>query len=76
MKAITTRSMEDDTIDLIDLRDFTPGKPISIQLTHADGSQETILANHSYNEGQIQWFKEGSALNLIKKQKLIKSLEE
>ena len=59
---------EDDTIDLIDLKDFAPGKPITIQLTHADGSQETIMANHSYNEGQIAWFKEGSALNLIKKQ--------
>jgi aconitate hydratase len=60
--------LEDDTIDLIDLRDFAPGKPITLKLTHSDGSEDTIVSNHSYNEGQIQWFKEGSALNLIKKQ--------
>ncbi len=59
---------EDDTFDLIDLDVFAPGKPITIKLTHKDGSEETITANHSYNEGQIQWFREGSALNLIKKQ--------
>ena len=60
--------LEDDTIDLIDLKDFAPGKPITIQLIHADGSKDTIMANHSYNEGQIEWYKQGSALNLIKKQ--------
>lgn len=60
--------LEDDTFDLVDLNAFAPGKPITIKLTHKDGSEETILTNHSYNEGQIQWFKEGSALNLIKKQ--------
>ena len=60
--------LEDDTIDLIDLKEFAPGKPITLKLTHSDGSEETIVANHSYNEGQIQWFREGSALNLIKKQ--------
>ncbi len=59
--------LEDDTFDLIDLQDFTPGRPIAIKLTHADGSVDTIQTNHSYNEGQIQWFREGSALNLIKK---------
>lgn len=59
---------EDDTIDLMDLQEFSPGKPLSIKLTHQDGSEEVIMANHSYNEGQIQWFREGSALNLIKKQ--------
>ena len=62
------RILEDDTFDLINLQDFTPGKPITIKLTHADGSEDTIQTNHSYNEGQIQWFREGSALNLIKKQ--------
>jgi aconitate hydratase len=60
--------LEDDTFDLIDLQDFSPGKSIAIKLTHADGSVDTIQTNHSYNEGQIQWFREGSALNLIKKQ--------
>ncbi|GJM30387.1 MAG: aconitate hydratase [Cyclobacteriaceae bacterium] len=60
--------LEGDTIDLIDLNEFTPGKPITIKLTHEDGSEDIIMANHSYNDGQIQWFREGSALNLIKKQ--------
>ena len=59
---------EDDTIDLIDLKEFAPGKPISIRLSHQDGTEDIIMANHSYNEGQIQWFREGSALNMIKKQ--------
>ncbi len=59
---------EDDTFDLTDLKDFAPGKPLTIKITHADGSEEIIITNHSYNQGQIEWFKEGSALNLIKKQ--------
>ena len=59
---------EDDTLDLIDLKDFAPDKPLTLKLTHKDGSEETILVDHSYNQGQIQWFREGSALNLIKKQ--------
>ena len=52
----------------MDLVDFAPGKPLTIELVHADGSSDTILANHTYNEQQIEWFKAGSALNLIKKQ--------
>jgi aconitate hydratase len=59
---------EDDTLDLIDLKDFAPDKPLTLKLTHEDGTEETILLDHSYNQGQIQWFREGSALNLIKKQ--------
>jgi aconitate hydratase len=59
---------EDDTFDLIDLKDFAPGKSITLKLNHIDGSEDIIQTNHSYNEGQIQWFREGSALNLIKKQ--------
>ncbi len=61
------RIQQDDTFNFIDLKDFAPGKSLSIELVHADGSKENILANHSYNEQQIQWFREGSALNLIKK---------
>jgi aconitate hydratase len=57
--------LEDDTFNFVDLTAFAPGKPLSIEVVHADGSKETILANHSYNEGQIEWFKAGSALNLI-----------
>jgi aconitate hydratase len=58
---------EDDIIDIIDLKDFAPEKPLTLQLHHKDGSAETIMANHSYNLSQIEWFKAGSALNLIKK---------
>ena len=56
---------EDDTINFTDLIDFAPGKPLTIEFVHADGSIDTILANHTYNEGQIGWYKAGSALNLI-----------
>ena len=56
---------EDDTINFIDLVDFAPGKPLSIEFVHADGSKDVILANHTYNEGQIGWYVAGSALNLI-----------
>jgi aconitate hydratase len=56
---------ENDTFDFVDLTSFAPGKPLTIAITHADGSQESILANHTYNDSQIGWFKAGSALNLI-----------
>lgn len=59
---------EDDTIDILGLTTFAPGVPLTIRLTHKDGSVEEIKANHSYNENQIEWFKAGSALNLIKLQ--------
>ena len=59
---------EDDTFNFVDLKDFSPGKQITIEVVHGDGSKDLIKANHSYNSQQIEWFKEGSALNLIKKQ--------
>ena len=59
---------EDDTFNFVDLKDFAPGKQVTIEVVHADGSKDTIMANHTYNTQQIEWFKEGSALNLIKKQ--------
>ena len=59
---------EDDTFNFIDLADFQEGKQLSIEVIHSDGSTNTIKANHTYNEQQIEWFREGSALNLIKKQ--------
>lgn len=59
---------EDDTFNFLDLNEFSPGKPLTIEVVHSDGSKDVIMANHTYNEGQIEWFKEGSALNLIKKQ--------
>lgn len=56
---------EDDVIDIIDLTEFAPGKPLTLVLHHKDGTTETIKANHSYNANQIEWFKAGSALNLM-----------
>lgn len=56
---------EDDTFDFINLESFAPNTPLQIQITHSDGTTDTILANHTYNEQQIGWFRAGSALNLI-----------
>ena len=56
---------EDDTINFIDLVDFAPGKPLTVEFVHTDGSKDIILANHTYNASQIGWFVAGSALNLI-----------
>lgn len=58
---------EDDTIDIIDLESFAPNKQLTLVLNHIDGSKDTIKVNHTYNAGQIGWFKAGSALNLIAK---------
>ena len=59
---------EDDTFNFVDLKDFAPGKQITVEVIHTDGSKDTIMANHTYNAQQMEWFKEGSALNLIKKE--------
>jgi aconitate hydratase len=56
---------EDDNLDIVGLENFTPGVPLTIVLNHKDGSKEEVKANHTYNQGQIEWFKAGSALNLI-----------
>ena len=61
---------EDDTFNFVDLELFTPGKPLSIEVIHSDQTSHTIEANHTYNAQQIQWYREGSALNLIKKQNI------
>lgn len=57
--------LEDDTLDLIDLDSFAPDKQLTLKLNHADGSSEEIKVNHTYNQQQIEWFRAGSALNLI-----------
>jgi aconitate hydratase len=57
---------EDDTIDIVGLDTFSPGKPLTVVLHHSDGSTDEIKVNHTYNEGQIKWFQAGSALNLVK----------
>src|SRR5690554_76620 len=59
---------EDDSIDIIGLEEFAPGKPLTVTLNHVDGTRNEILVNHTYNEGQIEWFKAGSALNIVKAQ--------
>jgi aconitate hydratase len=58
--------LEDDTIDINGLHEFAPGKQLSICLNHANGSNETIMVNHTYNQQQIEWFKAGGALNIIR----------
>ncbi len=67
-KADYDKIQEDDTIDVIGLTTFAPGTPLTLVFTHADGTSDTIIANHTYNQQQIEWFKEGAALNIIKKQ--------
>ncbi len=59
---------EDDTIEINGLVSFSPGVPLQIVLHHSDGRSEGILANHSYNEQQIEWFKAGGALNIIRRE--------
>lgn len=59
---------EDDTFNFIDLNQFAAGKPLTLEIVHADGSKDVIKLNHTYNDAQIKWYQEGSALNLIKKQ--------
>ncbi|UTW60640.1 aconitate hydratase [bacterium SCSIO 12741] len=60
--------LEDDTFNFLDLNEFAPGKPLTIEVAHKDGSSDTITVNHTYNAQQIEWFRAGSALNLIKAQ--------
>ncbi|TGE14187.1 aconitate hydratase [Hymenobacter elongatus] len=57
---------EGDTIDILGLTSFAPGQPLQARLHHTDGDTDLIYLNHTYNQGQIEWFKAGSALNLIR----------
>ncbi|OAD40766.1 aconitate hydratase [Polaribacter atrinae] len=59
---------EDDTFNFLDLNEFAADKPLTIEIVHADGTKNVIKVNHTYNQGQIEWYNEGSALNLIKKE--------
>jgi|APTNR8051073442_1049403.scaffolds.fasta_scaffold00032_102 aconitate hydratase len=59
---------EDDTIDIVDLISFAPDKQLTLVLRHKNGTTDTIKVNHTYNAGQIEWFKAGSALNLMAKE--------
>lgn len=59
---------EDDSIDILGLQSFAPGQQLTVVLNHADGSRDEIKVNHTYNEPQIEWFKAGGALNVIRAQ--------
>jgi aconitate hydratase len=67
-KADYDKILEDDIIDILGLTEFQEGTPFTVVLHHKDGSADRILADHSYNQNQFEWFKAGSALNLIKRQ--------
>ena len=67
-KADYDKIQEDDNIDVTGLTTFAPGTPLTLVLTHKDDSTDTIKANHTYNQQQIEWFKAGGALNIIRKQ--------
>lgn len=58
--------LEDDSLDIVGLKNFAPGKPLTMVLNHKNGSKEEISLNHTYNEPQIAWFKAGGALNVIR----------
>ncbi|WP_316812966.1 aconitate hydratase [Pedobacter heparinus] len=64
---------EDDTIDIVGLTTFAPNVPLTLVLNHADGSKEEIIVNHSYNAQQIEWFKAGGALNIIRREAAAKN---
>ncbi len=59
---------EDDTFNFVDIANFSENTPLTLEIIHNDGNKETIKVNHTYNDAQIKWYREGSALNLIKKQ--------
>jgi aconitate hydratase len=74
MLALTFANKEDydkiqekDSIDIVGLTSFEPGKPLELVLNHTDGTSDRIMANHTYNEQQIEWFKAGGALNIIRR---------
>ncbi len=58
---------EDDTIDIIGLTQFAPNIPLILVLNHIDGSQDSFPVNHTFNQQQIEWFKAGAALNIIRR---------
>ncbi|HVT83714.1 MAG TPA: aconitate hydratase [Chitinophagaceae bacterium] len=59
---------EDDSIDILGLTSFAPGKSLTVVLNHKDGSKDEVTVNHTYNEQQIEWFKAGGALNVIRRE--------
>ena len=67
-KADYEKFREDDSIDIIGLTSFAPNQKLQLVLHHTDGSSDHIFVNHSYNEQQIEWFKAGAALNIIRRE--------
>ena len=67
-KADYDKIQEDDSIDIIGLTSFAPDTKLKLVLNHADGSKDEIMVNHTYNQQQIEWFKAGAALNIIRKE--------
>ena len=67
-KADYDKILEDDTIDIIRLKTFAPNKQLKVVLRHADGKKDEIMVNHTYNKQQIEWFKAGAALNIIRRE--------
>jgi aconitate hydratase len=65
-KADYEKIQEDDQIDILGLQSFSPGVPLTMVFNHSNGSSDEIIVNHSYNEQQIEWFKAGGALNIIR----------
>ena len=65
-KADYEKIQEDDVIDIVGLTSFAPNTPLTLILTRKDGSKQEIKVNHTYNEQQIEWFKAGGALNIIR----------
>ncbi len=67
-KADYDKVQEDDTIDIMGLQDFAPGRQMTVVLNHANGTTDEVVVNHTYNEQQIEWFKAGGALNVIRQE--------
>jgi aconitate hydratase len=67
-KADYDKIQEDDSVDILGLTEFAPGKSLTLVFNHADGTSDEISVNHTYNEQQIEWFKAGAALNIIRAQ--------
>ncbi len=67
-KADYEKVQEDDTIDIVGLDSFAPGRPLTVVLNHIDGNTDQISTHHTYNEPQIEWFKAGGALNVIRRE--------
>jgi aconitate hydratase len=64
---------EDDTFNFLDLNEFAPEKSLTLEVVHADGSKDNVVCNHTYNAGQIDWYRAGSALNMIREKAAAKA---